>query len=97
LAAVYICARIVRYSFKLTILVQDWVNGRLASNRVLLRGASSGSTSLFRFASAEVGTGSLRPELVITYRSGSGSQEAQTGEVGLPVPEEPEWTAELTF
>jgi len=85
------------YHFNLTILAQDWISGRLANNGVLLRGASSGSTSLFRFASAEVGTSSLRPKLVITYRSGSGSAEADTGEVGPPVPEEPEWTAELTF
>ena len=85
------------YSLNLTIVVQDWVNGRLANNGVLLRGASSGSTSLFRFASAERGTVSLRPKLVITYRGASGSEEAQTGEVGPPVPEQPEWTGELTF
>jgi hypothetical protein len=85
------------YSFNLTIAVQDWVNGRLANNGVLLRGAESGSTSLFRFASAEVGTSSLRPKLVITYRGASGSEEADTGEVGPPVPEVPGWTAKPTF
>jgi hypothetical protein len=54
----------------LTGLVQDWANGSLANNGVLLRAASSLSTSMFRFASAQNETVYLRPKLVITYRVG---------------------------
>jgi hypothetical protein len=58
----------VWYSFDLTPLVQDWMDGSLANSGVLLRGASSQSTSMFYFASAQHNNMSLRPKLVITYR-----------------------------
>jgi hypothetical protein len=58
----------VWYGFDLTALVQDWTDGSLANNGVLLRGASSLSTSMFYFASAQNDNLSLRPKLVITYR-----------------------------
>ena len=55
------------YHFGLTALVQDWVNGTLANNGVLLRGAVPWSTGKFYFISAQDGTIRLRPKLVITY------------------------------
>ncbi len=57
------------YAFDVTALVQDWVVG-VPNNGVLLRSASPTSTSHFRFASAEYSVGSLRPRLVIRYRTG---------------------------
>jgi len=61
------------YSFGLTSLVQGWVDGSVVNNGVLLRGASSLSTSSFDFASNHHGTVSWRPKLVVTYRSSGGS------------------------
>jgi hypothetical protein len=56
------------YSFDVTALAQAWVNGSVANNGVFLRGASSRSEGKLYFSSAEVGTASFRPKLVITYR-----------------------------
>jgi hypothetical protein len=50
----------------LTAVAQGWVNGSLANNGVLLRSAYS-LDSMY-FASAQQGTVSWRPKLVITYR-----------------------------
>nr|MBC7244201.1 DNRLRE domain-containing protein [Chloroflexota bacterium] len=56
------------YQFRLTTLVQDWISGRWANNGLLLRGASSSSSNIFYFASAQYEPAALRPRLVITYR-----------------------------
>jgi hypothetical protein len=60
------------YTFDLTALVQDWIDGRLHNNGLLLRGASPWSTSMFHFLSAQDGSISLRPKLVVTYRAPNG-------------------------
>ena len=62
----------------LAALVQDWVNGSLANNGVLLRAASSLSTSTFRFVSAQNETVYLRPKLVVTYRVGDNPPPTHT-------------------
>lgn len=56
------------YSLTVTALVQDWLTGAVATNSVLLRGASASSTSQFYFASNEGGQASQCPKLVIHYR-----------------------------
>ena len=61
-----------RYSLDLTALVQEWASGALTNNGVLLR-ASSTSTAVIYFASAQRGDASQRPRLVITYRSAGGT------------------------
>ncbi|MEM4724086.1 MAG: DNRLRE domain-containing protein, partial [Candidatus Hadarchaeum sp.] len=61
------------YRFRLTALVQDWVSGRLANHGIILRGASSSSSNIFYFASAQHESVSLRPRLVITYRIAASS------------------------
>ena len=53
------------YNFDLTAVVQGWVNGSLANNGLLLR--AEYTISSFWFASAQNGTISLRPKLVVTY------------------------------
>ena len=55
------------YSLTLTSLVQAWVNGSLANNGVLLRGASASSTSLCYLASNQSSVLSQRPRLVVAY------------------------------
>jgi hypothetical protein len=57
------------YSFDLTAVVQGWVNGSLPNNGVLLRQTNT-IISAFRFASNHNASSSLRPKLVITYRTG---------------------------
>ncbi|MBM4428909.1 MAG: DNRLRE domain-containing protein, partial [Chloroflexi bacterium] len=57
------------YSLDVQNVAQDWVDGTLTNNGLLLRGASSISTASFYFASAQYGTTSLRPKLTVTYRS----------------------------
>lgn len=52
------------YAFNLTNLVQQWVDGAVANNGVLLRAAFSNVS--FNFASNEDAIG-LRPRLVLTY------------------------------
>ncbi|MGQ9493272.1 MAG: DNRLRE domain-containing protein, partial [Anaerolineae bacterium] len=59
------------YSFDLTALVQEWVNGSVPNNGVLMRAASS-SAYAFYFASTEHSTAELRPKLVITYTVSTG-------------------------
>ncbi|MBM4431046.1 MAG: DNRLRE domain-containing protein, partial [Chloroflexi bacterium] len=59
------------YSFGLTAAVQDWVAGSLPNNGLLLRSLTSTSTYYFNFVSANGGTVSLRPRLILTYRSDS--------------------------
>jgi len=66
------------YPFDLTTLVQGWVSGSVANNGVLLRGASSRSTGLFYFASAQDGGVYFRPKLVITYRVAGGPSATET-------------------
>ena len=56
------------HQFRLTALVQDWISGRQANNGILLRGASSSSSNIFYFASAQHESVALHPRLVITYR-----------------------------
>jgi hypothetical protein len=53
------------YSLDLTTLVQDWVNGSLVNNGVLLR--ADYSNSVFYLSSAEAATTSQRPKLIVTY------------------------------
>lgn len=55
-------------SFDLTTLVQDWLDGKLDNNGVLLRGLLASSTNSFYFASAQSSNVQYRPKLVITYR-----------------------------
>jgi hypothetical protein len=56
------------YSFDLKSLVQQWVNGSVVNNGVILRGALPTSLSVFNFASAEDGTMTNRPKLEIIYK-----------------------------
>jgi hypothetical protein len=67
------------YSFGLTSLVQGWVDGSVVNKGLLLRGASSLSTSSFNLASNHHGTASWRPKLVVTYRSAGGSSSPRSG------------------
>jgi hypothetical protein len=59
------------YSLDLTAVVQDWADGSLTNRGILLRGSSARLSSIFYFVSAQNASASLRPELVITYRSGN--------------------------
>jgi len=63
------------YSFDLSSLVQDWIRGQ-PNNGVLLRAAYS--YSAFYFASAQTGTVSDRPRLVVTYRTGDAATPTVT-------------------
>ena len=56
------------YSFDLTAAVQGWRDGSLANNGVLLRAANTISAAL-RFAAVQNNDLSLRPRLVVTYRT----------------------------
>ena len=67
------------YSFDLTNLVQVWVDGALNNNGVLLRGASPLSSTQFYLSSAQSGTSSLHPKLVITYGTGGASGSYHMG------------------
>lgn len=60
------------YLWPLTDVVQGWVNGSLANNGVLLRGASGVLTGTMSLASAENTNTSWRPKLVVYYIGGSG-------------------------
>lgn len=53
------------YSFDVAGLVQEWVNGSLVNNGVLLR--AEFSNFAFFFASNEYADAALRPRLVVTY------------------------------
>jgi len=53
------------FGFDVTSLVQDWVDGALANNGVVLRTTTDGHS--FYFASSEHSTTALRPKLVIVY------------------------------
>ncbi|OQB25718.1 MAG: Disaggregatase related repeat protein [Chloroflexi bacterium ADurb.Bin180] len=66
------------YTFDVTSLAQQWVEGSLANNGVLLRGAVPTSAAVFYFASANHGNAALRPRLVIAYIPGSGSAPEPT-------------------
>jgi hypothetical protein len=66
------------YSFDVTVLVQQWVNGSVANNGVLLRGASAVSTGEFYWISAEDALVNQRPKLVITYLGGGRSSSYYT-------------------
>jgi predicted phosphodiesterase len=57
------------YDLDLTAIVQDWVSGNLPNYGVLLRGTFPLDMSSIYLASAQSGTTSLRPKLVITYRA----------------------------
>ncbi|MCF8245313.1 MAG: DNRLRE domain-containing protein, partial [Saprospiraceae bacterium] len=59
------------YSWSVVNLVQDWVNGTNANFGMLLKYASEGSSNQKTFGSRENSTASDRPELSITYTSGS--------------------------
>ncbi|MBC7231659.1 MAG: DNRLRE domain-containing protein [Chloroflexi bacterium] len=72
------------YSFDLTRLVQDWVNGAMANNGVLLQAAYS--SGAFYFSSAQEGSVPLHPKLVITYRYGSGASPTPTATSVSPTP-----------
>jgi len=56
------------YSFDLTGLVQDWLDGA-PNHGALLRGGLPRSTAMFHLASARSSDPRLRPKLVITYRA----------------------------
>jgi hypothetical protein len=56
------------YHFDVADLVQDWLDGTLPNNGVLLRGALPYASGEFYLSSSEGGSISLRPRLVITYR-----------------------------
>jgi predicted phosphodiesterase len=58
------------YDFDVTTLAQDWVDGTLTNNGLLVRGTSAFSTSTFTFASAQSRNVASRPKLVISYRVG---------------------------
>ncbi|MBC7260711.1 MAG: DNRLRE domain-containing protein, partial [Chloroflexi bacterium] len=73
------------YSLDLTRLVQEWVNGSLANNGVLLQAAYSDS-SVFYFSSAQDGNVPLHPKLVITYRLGTGVTPTATSTRASPTP-----------
>jgi hypothetical protein len=66
------------YNFDLTTLVQDWVNGSLTNNGLLLRSSSPLASRSLYFASAQNNTASLHPKLVITYRTGDNPAPTQT-------------------
>jgi len=55
------------YTWDITALVQDWVDGALPNDGVLLRGDSSWKPSIFFFASTQEPAQSMRPRLIITY------------------------------
>lgn len=61
------------YAWPLTQVVQGWVNGSLANNGVLVRGASGVLTGTMSFASAEHANASWRPKLVVYYLGGDGA------------------------
>jgi hypothetical protein len=54
--------------FDLTALVQDWLDGRLANNGVVLRGPPSPAADVYYCASAQHSNIQLRPRLVVSYR-----------------------------
>ncbi|MBC7231711.1 MAG: DNRLRE domain-containing protein [Chloroflexi bacterium] len=58
------------YTFDVTMLVQDWLNGHFANHGLFLRGASPFETGTFDFVSADNASVNLRPKLVITYFEG---------------------------
>jgi hypothetical protein len=55
-------------TFDLTDLVQDWMDGSLANNGVVLRGPLPPAAAIFYFASAQHSNSQLRPRLVVSYR-----------------------------
>ncbi len=55
------------YSFDVTMLVQDWLNGHFANYGLFLRGASLLETGTVDFASSNHTSADIRPKLVITY------------------------------
>lgn len=55
------------YSLDLTSLTQEWINGSLANEGLLLRQAGL-TTNMVQFASAEHANTALRPKLIVTYR-----------------------------
>ncbi|MBM4430209.1 MAG: DNRLRE domain-containing protein, partial [Chloroflexi bacterium] len=69
------------YPFDITSLVQEWVEGSLPNNGMLLRGSSSLSTVTFRLASTQYATVSQRPKLVVTYRAGTGPVQTPSATV----------------
>ncbi len=60
------------YSWHLGALVQDWVDGDLANNGVLLRSTSAGTNYSLYFAGDQALTQSQRPVLRLYYRPGGG-------------------------
>ena len=65
------------YSFDVTALVQQWVNGEFANNGLLLRQTTTAAYR-FLFASAEKGDVALRPKLVVNYRGGAAPTPSAT-------------------
>jgi len=65
------------YALDVTGLVQEWVNGTLGNQGVLLRQTVYDTYNMF-FASAEHGTASLRPKLTITYHGAGGPSATPT-------------------
>jgi hypothetical protein len=60
------------YAWTLSALVQDWLDGDLANNGVLLRSTSAGTNYSLYFAGDQSLTQSQRPKLVVRYRPGGG-------------------------
>jgi hypothetical protein len=75
-------------TFDLTTLVQDWLDGRLANNGVLLRGALPPASEVFYFASAQYSNAQLRPRLVVNYRVSGGAAPTRTV-TSTPTPTSP--------
>ena len=57
------------YEMDLTSLVQEWVNGTLVMNGVVIRGISAYDLAIYYFASAQHPNASQRPQLVVKYYS----------------------------
>ncbi|MGQ9493171.1 MAG: DNRLRE domain-containing protein [Anaerolineae bacterium] len=72
------------YSFDLTRLVQEWVNGSLTNNGVLLQ--ATYSTGSLYFSSAQDGNVPLHPKLVVTYRYSTGITPTPTAIAASPTP-----------
>lgn len=71
------------YALDVTSLVQEWVNGTLGNQGLLLRQTVYDAYNMF-FASAEHGTASLRPKLTITYHGAGGPSATPTATTVAP-------------
>jgi hypothetical protein len=70
------------YSFPVSSAVQQWVDGTLANNGLLLRATLLHYTTTFSFASSETGTIANRPRLVVTYYLPAGAPPAPSLVIG---------------